>query len=75
MNGVNRSYELPSARLERDLRRRLQSEEWQSGAKLPAVTELAREYGVSSGTVSKVLRQLASEGLVRVVPSWGTFRR
>jgi len=37
-------------------------------------SSFARDYSVGKGTVNKVLRVLADEGLVRVVPSWGTFR-
>jgi len=29
---------------------------------------------VSQSTITRVLRILASEGLVRTVPRWGTFR-
>jgi GntR family transcriptional regulator len=48
--------------------------EWQSG-ELPTVAALAEQYGVSRVTVRRVLRILADEELVRVVPRWGTFRR
>jgi DNA-binding GntR family transcriptional regulator len=29
---------------------------------------------VARNTVAKALRRLAEEGLVEIVPSWGTFR-
>ena len=35
---------------------------------------LAEHYGVSGATVTRTLRILADEGLVRTVPRWGTFR-
>ena len=35
---------------------------------------LASEYGVSRATVAKALRRLADDGLVEIVPQWGTFR-
>jgi DNA-binding transcriptional regulator YhcF (GntR family) len=35
---------------------------------------LAEHYAVSKATVTRTLRILADEGLVRVVPRWGTFR-
>ncbi len=35
---------------------------------------LAEHYHVSQATVTRVLRALAAEGLVRTVPRWGTFR-
>jgi DNA-binding GntR family transcriptional regulator len=69
-----RPPELPSARVEADLRRRLAEDEWAPGEALPTVTALAREYSVGKGTVNKVLRTLADDGLVTVIRSWGTFR-
>ncbi len=40
---------------------------------LPTVAALAGHYGVSKTTVTRTMRILADEGLVRV-PRWGTFR-
>jgi Bacterial regulatory proteins, gntR family len=54
--------------------RRIAAGEWASGDALPTVDELAEHYATSGATVSKVLRRLADDGLVTVVPSWGTFR-
>jgi DNA-binding GntR family transcriptional regulator len=34
----------------------------------------AEHYGVSRATVAKALRRMAGDGLVEVVPQWGTFR-
>jgi len=56
------------------LRRRIDAGEWESGEALPPVATLAGEYGVSRGSVARALRALADDGLVRVVPRWGTFR-
>ena len=71
---MSRPPELPSVRVEADLRRRLDAGEWDHGQALPTVARLAQHYGVGKGTINKVLRTLADEGLVRIVPSWGTFR-
>jgi DNA-binding GntR family transcriptional regulator len=71
---VPRSEQLPSARVEADLRRRLDAGEWVTGEALPPVAQLAGEYEVARGTVARVLAKLADEGLVRIVPRWGTFR-
>ena len=41
---------------------------------LPVTAVLAEHYRVSQATITRVLRVLAAEGLVRTVPRWGTFR-
>lgn len=69
-----RSEERPGETIERDMRRRLSSGEWASGEQLPTVAALAEQYGVATGTVGRVLRRLADDGLVRLVPRWGTFK-
>jgi GntR family transcriptional regulator len=71
---VSRPPQLPSVRVEADLRRRIDGGEWASGEALPTVAELAAHYATSGATISKVLRKLAGDGLVTVVPSWGSFR-
>ena len=69
-----RGPELPSRQVEDDLRRRCAAGEWKPGERLPAVAALAEQYGVARNTVTKALRRLADDGLVEIVPSWGTFR-
>jgi GntR family transcriptional regulator len=68
--GPDRPYEIVAA----DLRLRISAGEWQSGEALPTVAKLAEYYNVSRSTATRTLRILAEEGLVRVVPRWGTFR-
>jgi DNA-binding GntR family transcriptional regulator len=68
--GPERPFEMVAA----DLRRRIAAGEWQPGEALPTVAVLAEHYEVSKATVTRTLRILADEGLVRVVPRWGTFR-
>jgi DNA-binding GntR family transcriptional regulator len=72
--GVARTPERPGERVAADLRRRIASGEWQVDEALPTTAALAEHYGVSQATVTRVLRSLAAEGLVRTVPRWGTFR-
>jgi DNA-binding GntR family transcriptional regulator len=69
-----RGPELPSRQVEADLRRRCTSGEWAPGERLPAVADLAAHYGVARNTVIKALRRLADDGLIEIVPNWGTFR-
>jgi DNA-binding GntR family transcriptional regulator len=64
----------PAARVEASLRARVQAGEWASGEALPAMAALADEYGVSRASVAKALRRIANDGLVEIVPQWGTFR-
>jgi len=70
----DRTPELPRARVEADLRRRIEAGEWRSGQALPSVPALADHYGVARATVSRAIHALADAGLVRIVPRWGTFR-
>jgi DNA-binding GntR family transcriptional regulator len=65
---------MPSRRVEADLRRRIEADEWASGQALPSMASLAERYGVSRATVAKALRRMADDGLVEIVPQWGTFR-
>ena len=69
-----RPRELPSRRVEADLRRRVDAGEWASGDALPSIAALADSYGTSRATVAKAMRRLADDGLVEIVPQWGTFR-
>jgi len=70
---VPRNAERPSHRVEQDLRRRLAAGEWATGEALPTTAQLAQEYGCGHGTITRVLRKLASEHLVHAVPRWGVF--
>lgn len=69
-----RTPERPGERVAADLRRRIAAGEWESGDVLPTVAALAGHYDVSKATITRMMRTLADEGLVRVVPRWGTFR-
>ena len=40
----------------------------------PPVAELAAHYRVARNTITKALRRLADDGLIEIVPNWGTFR-
>jgi DNA-binding GntR family transcriptional regulator len=71
---VPRGPERPSEIVAADLRRRIAAGEWAVDEALPTTAALARHYQVSQATVTRTLRALAAEGLVRTVPRWGTFR-
>jgi hypothetical protein len=71
---VERTPERPGERVEAGLRHRIASGEWQADQALPTVAALAEHYQVSPGVVHRVLKRLAAEGLIRIVPRWGTFR-
>ncbi len=70
----SRGPQRPSEVVAADLRRRIEAGEWQPDEALPTSAALAEHYRVSQATVTRVLRVLAAEGLVRTVPRWGTFR-
>lgn len=45
-----------------------------AGELLPTVSALAEHYDVGRGTVSRMLRRLAHDGLLVIRERWGTFR-
>ena len=52
---------------------RLKNGVWQPGTKLPAETDLAREFGVAVGTVRKAVTWLVTDGVLERRPGRGTF--
>jgi DNA-binding GntR family transcriptional regulator len=69
-----RRIEMPTERVTADMRQRLESGEWASGSALPPVAELATHYKVSRTSVSRALKILENEGLIQIIPRWGTFK-
>lgn len=72
--GMPRGPQRPSETVADSLRQRIAAGEWQPGEALPTVAALAEHYHVARATVARTLRTLEAEGLIRVVPRWGTFR-
>jgi DNA-binding GntR family transcriptional regulator len=68
-----KSAELPVDRAERQLRARIEAGEWLPGQQLPSVSQLAVELSTSRTTITRVLQRLSADGVVKVVPHWGTF--
>lgn len=58
-----------------DLRTRILGGEWEPGAKLDRMADLAREYGVNRDTVARAIAILEAEGLLWAVPRRGTLIR
>jgi GntR family transcriptional regulator len=71
----DRTRELPSKRVETALRARLAANEWPHDGRLPSVAAFATEYGVSRSAVTAALRRIEADGLIEIVPAWGTFRK
>lgn len=63
----------PSKRIADDLRARLLAGEWAADDPMPSVAELARHYAASRTTVLKALHALAGEGLITIIPKYGTY--
>lgn len=59
--------------LVRQLRAKIESGEWGPGARVPSEIELAREYGISRGTVRQAMVRLHSDGLLERAPGKGTY--
>jgi GntR family transcriptional regulator len=69
--GPQRPAELVAA----SLRQRIAAGEWSPGDALPTVAALSEHYHVARATITRTLRMLEAEGLVEVVPRWGSFVR
>lgn len=61
------------SRLEQHLTRQIESGVWQAGAQMPTERALAREHGLSVGTVRKALDNLVRGGYCVRIQGKGTF--
>lgn len=68
------AIELPRDRVARELRARVEANEWAPGERLPAYDALAASLGTSKATLSHAVQRLVDEGLLVVLPNYGTFR-
>ncbi|MBZ9772283.1 GntR family transcriptional regulator [Mesorhizobium sp. CO1-1-8] len=73
MAGQNASVLHQNVRQE--IMRRVNAGEYAAGQVLPSAAVLAEEFGVSSITVKRALRDLQPAGVLRSVPGLGTFVR
>jgi DNA-binding GntR family transcriptional regulator len=74
--GVARSDERdPRAyvRIAADIRRRITAGEYRPGMRVPSVTTLVQEHGVSRVTASHALQLLADENLIERIPGLGYY--
>ena len=58
-----------------DLRDRVLGGEWEPGATMPRMSDLARGYGVNRDTLARAVAILEAEGLIWAVPRRGTIVR
>lgn len=63
------------ARVKDDLVRRVRTNEWTSTTPLPPESALAAEYGISVGTLRRVLAELAADGILERHQGRGTYVR
>jgi DNA-binding GntR family transcriptional regulator len=59
--------------VQRDLRRRIDTHEFESGARIPSEADLVAHYGVSRMTVRRAIEALASDGLLHSRRGSGTY--
>jgi GntR family transcriptional regulator len=71
--GMPRGPQRPSETVAASLRQRIAAGEWKPGEALPTVAALSEGYHVARATVTRTLRMLEAEGLIEVVPRWGSF--
>jgi DNA-binding GntR family transcriptional regulator len=62
----------PYQQIAAELRRQIASGELAPRSRLPSVERIVQEYGVARTTARKAVRMLVDEGLVRIVPGWGS---
>jgi DNA-binding GntR family transcriptional regulator len=73
-SAIDRDIPTPvSEQLAGILRARLASGVWQPGRRFASEPTLAAEFGMSRNTVRKAISALVNDGLLKVVPSAGTF--
>lgn len=56
-----------------ELVQRIRTGDWLPGARMPSISQLARDLGASTGSVREALRSLESAGLVRIEHGRGVF--
>lgn len=65
----------PYKRVADDLRGQIERGELLPGEQLPSMARISETYGVSRGTARRVLVTLRDDGLIDIVPGWGSFVR
>ncbi len=70
---VSTNAEAPYARVKQHLKDGLARGRWAPGALMPSEAELVAQFAVSRMTVSRALRELQAEGLVKRTQGVGTF--
>jgi LacI family transcriptional regulator len=70
---IIQSNVLGFAAVEREITRRIQTEIYKVGQRLPAEREFQKEFGLSRPTISKALSQVEAKGLVERSRGRGTF--
>jgi GntR family transcriptional regulator len=65
--------EYPTDRVTRELRARVESGEWPPGSQIPSVGDLADQHSASRTTISKAVQRLVDDGVLVVLPNYGTF--
>ena len=62
-------------KLEKEIRRKIDSNEWKQGTKIPSELEFSEMYGLSRATVRKSIDSLVLAGYLQRVKGKGTFVR
>ena len=60
-------------RIEQDLRRKIESDEWPAGMMLPGRQRLSEEYDVHHRTIDRAIRALVGDGILETQGTRGTF--
>jgi DNA-binding GntR family transcriptional regulator len=65
----------PSRQIANAIREQITAGELPPGTRVPSILALAAKWEVSPDTARKAIRALRAEGLIEVVPGYGTFVR
>lgn len=66
-------YQIQYHKLLDDLTKKIETEQWDIGSKLPTINDLATEHNVATSTIREVYRSLESKGYISIQQGRGTF--
>ena len=66
-------YRIQYHQLLDDLTKKIETEKWSLGSRLPTINDLAEQHKVGTSTIREVYRSLESKGYISIQQGRGTF--